>query len=604
MSVEESFGAAVLGAWRGEMDFGDLLSRVAEYEAQQLWPLSALLYETWLKRNQSPYQHAGYFNYGLALSNALDLAGAEQAYRKAIELAPAFIQPRLNLANLYERQGLLDKAIEEWRWVADNVDGRQPADIPLLVMALNNLGRVMENRKQYDRASDYLTRSLALNPDQESVLHHWVYLREKQCAWPVYQQVPGVSSELMKRSTSALAMLSLSDDPQAQLDAAQRYVAKHVRTDIPPLANPKGYGHAKIRVAYLSSDFSLHPVSMLTVQLFELHNRQQFEVYGYCWSPEDGSALRRRVIDAMDHFVRVDAMSDAEVAARIRQDEIDILVDLQGQTAGARANILAYRPAPVQITYLGLPATTGFPCIDYVIADRFLIPEDCARYYSETPLYMPDVYQVSDRNRAVGAVPSREACGLPSQGFVYCSFNNNFKYTPEMFGAWMNILKRVDGSVLWLLADNPWAQQNLLREAANRGIAPERLFFASRVSPENYLARFAVADLFLDSFPFNAGTTANDALWMELPVLTLSGRAFAARMAGALLSAAGLDELITHDYRSYEDKAVELASNPEACTVLKRRLRAVKEGGALFDTQRFVTNLEARFRMLAAGERP
>jgi len=604
VSVEESFGAAVLGAWRGEMNFGDLLSRVAEYEAQQLWPLSALLYETWLKRNQSPYQHAGYFNYGLALSNAFDLAGAEQAYRKAIELAPAFIQPRLNLANLYERQALIDKAIQEWQWVAENVDGRQPADMPLLVMALNNLGRVMENRKQYDCASDYLARSLALNPDQESVLHHWVYLREKQCAWPVYQPIPGVSSELMKSSTSALAMLSLSDDPQAQLEAAQRYVAKHVRTDIPPLANPKAYGHAKIRVAYLSSDFSLHPVSMLTVQLFELHNREQFEVYGYCWSPEDGSALRRRVIDAMDHFVRVDAMSDAEVAARIRQDEIDILVDLQGQTAGARANILAFRPAPVQITYLGLPATTGFPCIDYVIADRFLIPEDCARYYSEKPLYMPDVYQVSDRNRAVGALPSRESCGLPSQGFVYCSFNNNFKYTPEMFGVWMNILKRVDGSVLWLLADNPWAQQNLLREAANRGVAPERLFFASRVAPENYLARFAVADLFLDSFPFNAGTTANDALWMELPVLTLSGRAFASRMAGALLSAAGLGELIAYDYQTYEDKAVELASNHEACASLKRTLKAVKEGGALFDTQRFVTNLEARFRMLAVGERP
>jgi predicted O-linked N-acetylglucosamine transferase (SPINDLY family) len=278
---------------------------------------------------------------------------------------------------------------------------------------------------------------------------------------------------------------------------------------------------------------------MLTVELFELHDRDNFEVYGFDWSREDGSALRQRVIQAMDHFERIHGLSDEAAAQLIRKHEIDILVDLQGQTLGARANMLAYRPAPIQITYLGLPATTGLPFIDYVIADRFLIPEAAAANYSEKPLYMPDIYQVSDRQRLSAQPPTRASCGLPEDGFVFCSFNNNSKFTPDMFHAWMNILRQVPGSVLWLLADNPWAKENILREALANGVEEDRLIFAPRVSPEDYLARYAVADLFLDTYPFNAGTTANDALWMGLPVLTRAGQTFASRMAGALLTAAG-----------------------------------------------------------------
>lgn len=600
MSVEERFGGALLKAWDKTLDFSGLLAFAAELEAESLWPLSAVLYQTWLKRNPSLYMHAGLFNLGIALSNAGDLDGAEDAYRQAIGVAPNFIQPRLNLANIYERRGQLDRAIDEWRWIDDNVNGSVSSEVPLLIMALNNLGRVMEVRKQYEQASGFLTKSLSFDPDQTNVLHHWVYLRERQCLWPVYPQIPGVSPARMREATSALAMLSVSDDPAEQLAAARRYVEKNVTTNVPALATKKNYGHGKIRIGYLSSDFSLHPVSMLTVQMFELHDRQNFEVYGYCWSPEDGSALRQRVIRGMDHFVRIDQLNDEQAAMRIRNDEIDVLVDLQGQTAGARANILARRPAPIQITYLGLPATTGLPCVDYVIADRFLIPEAMAPHYSETPLYMPDVYQVSDRHRNVGVRPSRADCGLPEHGFVFSSFNNNYKYTPEMFAVWMSILKRVPDSVFWLLADNQWAQDNLRKEAAASGVNPERLIFAGRVAPENYLARYQAADLFLDSFPFNAGTTANDALWMGLPVLTISGRSFASRMAGALLTAAGLSELIAPDRRAYEEKAVELATNPDECRRLKDLLLNVREHGVLFDTPLFVKNFEAKLKGLVA----
>ena len=594
-TVVETFGEIILRAWQGTLEFSQLLESASALESGDHPVLSAVLYQTWLSRNPSPYAYAGYFNLGVVLSNIADPAGAEAAYKKSIEIFPAFVQPRLNLGMHYERIGQVDKALEEWRWVAEKVSADQVESKPFVVMALNHLGRVLETRKQFADALGYLTRSLEIDPIQPDALHHWVHLRQKQCLWPVYAPLQGVSPELMWQSTSALAMLSISDDPAAQLDAAQRFTAKKVNSAVPHLANPKAYGHRKLRIAYLSSDFCLHPVSMLTAELFELHDREHFEVFGFCWSPEDGSALRQRVISAMDHFIRIHQMSDEAAAQLIRQHEIDILVDLQGQTSGARANLLAYRPAPIQITYLGLPATTGLPSIDYVIADEFLIPPEQAQYYSEKPLYMPDVYQVSDRKRPVGDAANRASCGLPADKFIFCSLNNNNKYTPEVFDVWMRILNRTPNSVLWLLADNPWAQANLRNEANARGIGEDRLIFAPRVSPENYLARYAAADLFLDTFPFNAGTTANDALWMGLPVLTYTGRSFASRMAGALLHAAELDELITYNLKDYEEKAVQLANHPEVCQRLRLHLQSQHTQGVLFDTPKFVRNLEQRF---------
>ena len=599
-SFEENFVDIVIRAWNGQLEFAQLIDCAAQMDAKKLSPLSAVLYQTWLSRTPSPYAYAAYFNLGVTLSNLNDFPNAEAAYRKSIELHPTFPQPRLNLGSLFERMGQIDKALAEWRWVAENISGEAPETRPLVIMACNHQGRVLEPRKQMQDALEWLTRSLTLDPDQEDALHHWIHLRQKQCMWPTYPEFPGISLDAMHKATSALAMLSVSDEPVRQLDAARRFVEKKVNSDVPALANPKGYGHTKLRIAYVSSDFSLHPVSMLTAELFELHDRAKFEVCGYCWSPEDGSGLRQRVIQAMDQFHRIDKMTDEEAAKLIRSHEIDILIDLQGQTSGARASLLAYRPAPIQITYLGLPATTGLPSIDYVIADRFLIPEASAPWYSEKPLYMPDVYQVSDRKRPIGATPTRASCGLPTDAFVFCSLNNNYKYTPEVFSVWMSILRRTPGSVLWLLSDNPWAEANLRKEAETSGIDSARLYFAGRVLPPDYLARYAVADLFLDTFPFNAGTTANDALWMELPLLTYTGRSFASRMAGALLTAAGLPELITYNLKDYEEKAVALANDRTDLQRIKDHLAKQKSEGALFDTPRFVKNLELRLKQLVA----
>ncbi len=593
----EDFDSKVLLAWKGELSFSDLLGVASTLDEHGSSPLTAVLYQTWISRNASPYTHAALFNLGTTLTNLGDLAGSEAAYRRAMDVAPTFAHPRLNLGLLFERQNKPDEAITQWQWIVWNCP-RDEFNSTIVVLALNHLGRLSELRKQYAEALSYLTQSLELDGNQPDVLHHWVFLRQKQCLWPIYQSIAGVSLMAMRDSTSALAMLSITDDPAAQLTAAKLYVEKKLAKALPQLAGVSNYGHKRIRIGYCSSDFSLHPVSMLTVQLFELHDRNAFEVYGFCWSPEDGSDLRKRVITAMDHFFRINALSDAAAAQLIRSKEIDILIDLQGQTAGARADIFGYRPAPIQITYLGLPATTGLPALDYVIADEFLIPQEEARHYSERPLYMPHVYQVSDRNRVSSTAPSRQSCGLPEEGFVFCSFNNNYKYTPEMFAIWLRLLEANPGSVLWLLADNNWAEDNLRSEAKKVGVQTDRLIFAPRVSPENYLARYQCADLFLDTFPFNAGTTANDCLWMGCPLLTLSGRSFASRMAGAMLNAANLPELITYNSQHYENTASMLAQNPQQCLQIREKLQAVRAGGALFDTPRFVRDLETRLQNL------
>ncbi|MFO1328427.1 MAG: tetratricopeptide repeat protein [Rubrivivax sp.] len=599
--ISVDYPQLVLLAWHGRLELMDLLRAGDALIAQGRAPLAAVLYRTWVQRSDTPHRHVIHFNLGVLLFAEGDLAGARDAYTQAIALAPSFLQPRFNLGLTYERLGDSDAAVAQWLWIDAHTSADVPDQRPFLVMALNNLGRHLEDRGRYAEALAFLTRSLRIDPRQPEAVHHWVFLRAKQCVWPVYEPLPGLDEATMRAQTSALAMVSLSEDPEQQLEVARQFVRQKVATDLPRLAPERPYGHRRLRIGYCSGDLCLHPVAMLTVELFELHDRERFEIYAFDWSREDRTPLRQRVIAAMDHFERIHALDDAAAAELIRRHEIDILVDLQGQTLGARPNLLARRPAPVQITWLGLPATTGLPFIDHVVADRYLIPESETACYTERPLYLPDVYQPSDRQRRAAPPPARAACGLPDDGFVFCCFNNNYKITPEMFRCWMAVLRRVPGSVLWLLADNAWVPSNLRREAVACGVAPERLVFAPRTQPEEYLARYAVADLFLDCYPFNGGTTANDALWMGCPVLTRSGRTFASRMAGALLTAAGLPELITTTLADYETQAVAIASTPGRAQALRAQLQRVRTEGVLFDTPRLVRHLEQAFEGLVAA---
>lgn len=600
--LDAALTSSCILAEQGTLELVPLMTLTGRLNAAGLRDKAVALYRLWLEHTASPLAYVACFNLGVELDAAREYAQAEAMYRRVLEQNPGLIQARLNLGNSLEQQKREDEALEQWRLVSECNGIDQPENRSFQLYALNNLGRLLESKRRFLGALEVLEKSFAIDPTQRDVLIHLVHLFQKVCKWPIYHPPQGITKEEMLSGTSPLAILAASDDPQLQLSAARKFVEyKFSVSSSEPLASRAGYRHQKIRIGYLSSDFCLHAVSLLTVQLLELHDREQFEVYGFCWSREDGTAMRKRVVEAMDRHVRVEGMSDREAAECIRSHEIDILIDLQGLTSGARPLILSYRPATVQMTYLGFPGTTALPWVDYVIADRYLIPEELVPYHSEKPLYLPNCFQASDSKREVGLMPLRADNGLPENAFVFCSFNNNCKFTPELFAVWMQILKRVPGSVLWLLADNEWARENLCRAAKEQGIEGDRLIFSPRVAPADYLARYQLADLFLDTFPFNGGTTANDALWMGLPLLTLSGRTFASRMAGSLLTDLGLPELITTSLEKYQEAAVGLARDPARLGMLRSRLKEGKLKGKTFDIPALVKDYEAALATALRG---
>jgi predicted O-linked N-acetylglucosamine transferase (SPINDLY family) len=580
-------------AANGQLSIPDLFGAAAVLQESGQLPAAIALYRTWIEHTPSPLMYAACFNLAVVLSNSGDDPGAEVVLRKAIAQNPNFIEARLNLGTLLERTGRPDDALAMWKSIInDPIEPDVKANQTLYVQTLNNLGRLLEIQKRYPEAEAMLATSLGVDPQQANVMTHWVHLRQKQCEWPVYAGLENISLATMMEGTSALAMLSASADPAQQLAAAKRFVNEKINAAVAPLTGQHGYGHQRLRIGYLSSDFCSHAVSILTAELYELHDRSKFEVYAFSWSREDGSPIRARVVKAMDHYIRIDKMTDEQAARTIRAHEIDILVDLHGLTLGARPQIIAYRPAPVQLTYLGFPGSTALPGIDYVISDEFLITPEMEPFFTEKPLHQQDCFQINDRQRAIAPTPTRASVNLPDDAFVFCSFNNNFKFTPDLFSVWMNILRRVPNSVLWLVADYPEVRENLFRHAEQAGIDRNRIIFHSRAVPAEYLARYQLADLFLDTFPFNAGTTASDALWAGLPLLTCAGQTFSSRMAGSLLRAVDLPQLITHSFEDYEEKAVELANNPARIASMKRQLMANRLTCALFDSPRFVRNME------------
>jgi predicted O-linked N-acetylglucosamine transferase (SPINDLY family) len=596
MSLLQSTELAFALSGQGKLPIVDLFNAAARLTDAGHPDIAISLYRAWLSATASPLAYAVYFNLGVLLANALLDVEAEAAYRASIEQKSTFIEGHMNLGTLLERNKREEEALAMWRAVLTFCDMRVPADQAFYVQALNNLGRLLEIRKDYPEAETNLTLSLKQNPDQPNVMTHWVHLRQKQCKWPVYSTAIGIKEKKMIAGTSALAMLSVTDDPALQLETSKRYVKEKVLHGVRHLSEKRAYGHDKLRIGYLSSDFCSHAVSILTAELYGMHDRSKVEVYGFCWSHEDGSPIRARVINGMDHHIRIGTLNDEQAAHLIRSHEIDILVDLHGLTLGARHNILSWRPAPLQVTWLGFPGPTGLPEVDYVIADPFVLPPELEPHFTEKPLHMPQCFQVNDRQRIIGPRPSRQDCGLPEDAFVFCAFNNNFKFSPEVFGAWMRILKRVPDAILWITADNEVVRENLRKEAGKHGVPGERIYFAGRVPPADYLARYQVADLFLDTFPFGAGTTASDALWAGLPLLTYTGHVFASRMAGSLLQAVGLPELITYSLKDYENKAVELAQERSRVAAMKKHLDENRMECALFDTPRFVRDLEDLYR--------
>ena len=550
---------------------------------------AAGLYAVWGRGSPAPERHVAFFNQGVIHLNLGDMVSAEAAYRESLQLVPNFAQAHINLGLLLERRAQYDAALVQWAQVHD--------DVAMQVVALNHSARLLESRREYDTAEDLLTQSLQLNPQQPDAIQHWVHLRQKQCKWPVMQAMPGVSVNSMLAHTSPLAMLSLQDDPVLQMLAAKLFVQRKYNLPMTRLCPSQGYTHSRVRLGYLSGDLCTHAVGLLLADLFESHDRERFEVFAFDYSPEDGSPYRARLKQAFEHFVPIAHLNDAQAAQCIADHEIDILIDLHGLSLGARPGILAQRPAPHQGTYLGFMGTTGFAWIDFVVTDRFAFPESLVSYYSERPLYVEGSLLPMTHEPVVACTETRHDLGLPDDALVLACFNNVYKFNPMLFGVWMRVLSQVDDAVLWVLDDNDSATAQLKQHVNDHGVDPERVVFAKRTSHANYRARLQLADLYLDTTPYNAGSTARDVLDAGLPMVTLSGRTVVSRMAGSLLSAMGLENMVTHDVASYEALILALAQDRARLASVRHTLLQ-SHGQRAQASARLVRSLETQLQTL------
>lgn len=548
----------------------------------------------------SPLDPVFHNHIGIALEKSGDLAEALDSYRRAIAYRPAYIEAHANLGDLLAKTGQTEEAVAAYR----NALAINPGSIPVnvaLASALLTLGKLDQAAEIQRKVCDLDQGNGSARAEYWRTLGHgcdWRQIDELRAEIARFVEGLGVADD--GRAGTPFPILAMVDDPGLHLKAASAYarrIARREKADAPYARERRGLGGSgKIRLAYLSADFHAHATAYLTAELFEQHDRERFEIHAISFGPPGDSPMRRRLEGAFSGFHDLHEKSARDIAQAVAELGIDIAVDLKGYTQDARTGIFAHRPAPIQVQYLGYPGTMGVDFIDYVIADPIVIPEAEQIHYAEKIAYLPHSYQVNDRHRPLPAArPSRAECGLPETGFVFAAFNANYKITPEMFSAWMRLLGQVEGSVLWLFESNSWARRNLRSEAAARGVDPERLVFAGHQPLAQHLARIGNADLFVDTLPYNAHTTASDALWVGLPVVTLAGRSFAGRVAASLLTAAGLPELITTSLDEYETLALSLATTPARLARLRQKLERERLTAPLFDTPAFARHLEAAY---------
>jgi predicted O-linked N-acetylglucosamine transferase (SPINDLY family) len=512
-------------------------------------------------------------------------------FEKAIALSPRYAEAFYNMGRSLAELKNFDRALAAYD---------QALKIhPHFAEALNNRGDLFFDLKHYEEALASYDKALTINPDLKYLVGRHLHTRMLLCDWSDFDNACArlVAAVQAGRPASApFALLAILSSVSDHLKCAKMFVADKYPAPAERFWRGERHAHDRIRVAYLSADFYDHPVAHLCAQLFELHDRKRFEVIGVSFGPDDRSELRARIVKALDRFYDIRSVSDYDAAKLLNDLHVDIAVDLTGHTQGGRLGVLAHRPAPIQVNYLGYPGTMGANFIDYIIADRFVIPPEQQQHYSEKVVYLPDTFQANDSKRPVPRdAPSRATVGLPDNAFVFCCFNNSYKVTPAIFEIWTRLLREVEGSVLWMVASDASVERNLRRETDERGIASHRIIFAPRVRYLDYLAQYQLADLFLDTIPFNGGTTASDALWSGLPIVTCSGEAFAARMAGSLLNAVGLPEMVTANLADYEALALKLARDPAMLAEIKAKLARNRDTTPLFDTARFTRHIEAAY---------
>ena len=465
--------------------------------------------------------------------------------------------------------------------------------------AWSNKGSTLHELKRYEEAIVHYDQALSLKPDINWAYGDFQNIKMKLSDWSdFYEGLTNLANkvQLHQKSVQPFISLALFSEALMHRQSAEIYVDEKFPFNPALGLISKQPKRKKIRIGYFSADFHNHATGHLMAELFELHDKSCFEIIGFSFGPEKNDEMRQRLVKSFDQFIEVFSKSDIEIAQLSRDLNVDIAVDLKGFTQDSRTGIFSYRVAPIQVNYLGYPGTMGAEYIDYIVADKTLIPSQSQQYYSEKVVYLPHSYQANDRKRGISKKQfTRQELGLPREGFVFCCFNNNYKILPATFNAWMQILKMVDGSVLWLLKDNPWVSENLKKEAAKQGIDATRLVFAERMSLPEHLARHRHADLFIDTLPCNAHTTASDALWTGLPVLTLMGESFASRVAASLLNAIGLSELITTSQEEYIALAVKLADNSHKLADIKQKLKQNRLTTPLFDAPLFTKNIEAAY---------
>ena len=534
-----------------------------------------------------------HYNRGNTLQELKDFAEAVESYARALKFRPDYAEAYNNRGAALQQLKRYEEALESY--------ARALQIRPDYAEAHNNQGDALRELERFEEALESYTRALQINPDCDWLFGMWLHAKLRVCDWSNLDWLlADLAGKIQHGGKTAppFPVLGLLDCASLQRQAADTWVtARYPALRAPPAG--KLHRHERIRIGYYSADFHSHATAYLMAELFERHDKRRFELLALSFGPCKGDDMRKRLAAAFDQFLDVRPKSDIDVARMSRELEIDIAVDLKGFTQGARTGIFSCRAAPIQVSYLGYPGTMGAPYIDYLIADQTLIPRENRRQYSEKIVYLPHSYQVNDRKRQIAdRVFARAELGLPSTGFVFCCFNQNYKVTPATFAGWMRILRKVPGSVLWLLEDNETAADNLRREAQAWDVSAARLVFAQRMPLAEHLARHRAADLFLDTLPYNAHTTASDALWAGLPVLTRMGESFAARVAASLLNASRLPELVTTAEDQYEATAVALASNPGRLAEFKDRLHRNRLTTPLFDTEQFTRHLENAYTQI------
>jgi predicted O-linked N-acetylglucosamine transferase (SPINDLY family) len=534
-----------------------------------------------------------YNNRGVTLQTLRRFNEALESYERALQIKPDFAGAHNNRGNTLHALKLFDDALDSYERALEIKSDYADAHL--------NRGVTLQDCKRFEDARSSYESALKFKPDLDWVYGMWLHSKMQLCEWNEFDlHIANLIGkvEQRERATPPFAVLALSDSLAAQRQATQTWVGASYPDNCSRPAKNERRGE-RIRIGYYSSDYGNHPVAQLAVGLFEEHDRTQFEVVAFSWRQSLADELSGRIKTAFDRFVDVRGRSDREVAQLSREYGIDIAVDLMGLTGGLRTGIFAVHAAPIQVNFLGYPGTMGAPYMDYIVADPILIPPESRERYTEKIVYLPNSYQANDRKRRISDREfTRAELGLPPTGFVFCCFNNSFKITPNTFNGWMRILKQVEGSVLWLFEENETAADNLRREAEARGVESGRLVFARRMPLPEHLARHRAADLFIDTLPYNAHTTASDALWAGLPVLTCVGESFAGRVAASLLNAVGLPELINATQEQYEAMAVALAGNAARLAELKEKLSRNRLTTPLFDTARFTEHLEDAYTQM------